>query len=85
MEDTPANNRAKKPQTTVKIPAERKPEKSHNTDAHPSYCMVTVLPMSANLRSSKIKKLYLSAIYRMQKHNEVRGNNNYFAPRRKRE
>jgi hypothetical protein len=27
--------------------------------------------MSANLRSSKIKKLYLSAIYSMQKHSEL--------------
>lgn len=32
--------------------------------SHPSYCMVTVLPMSANLRSSNIKKLCLSAIFR---------------------
>ena len=38
------------------------------SETHPSYCMVTVLPMSANLRSSKIKKLCLSAIFKRIKH-----------------
>ena len=32
--------------------------------SHPSYCIVTVFPMSANLRSSNIKKLCLSAIFK---------------------
>lgn len=42
---------------------EIKYESDNSLQTHPSYCIVTVLPMSANLRSSKIKKLCLSAIF----------------------
>ena len=47
-----------------KIPLQKKKETwAGETEYYPSYCIVTVLPMSANLRSSKIKKLCLSAIF----------------------
>jgi len=48
----------------------RKPEQDSMIveQSYPSYCMVIVLPISANLRSSKIKKLSFSAIFSKIKH-----------------
>lgn len=69
MEDTSANHRTTRCQEG-KQTTEKNLRKYRGKYIHPSYCIVTVLPMSANLRSSKIKKLYLSAIFKRIKQNE---------------
>lgn len=51
----------REPKERAMILTER--ERRGKVKPHPSYCIVTVLPMSANLRSSKIKKLCFSAIF----------------------